>query len=100
MLDDRQSVTHTCGVAAAYPRHSLGQAFERVLERWDIPEQRLATFLGVPPVALSALALCPAPDCAGFTARIDTLARTFGVSRWRLAFVCRAAVLEPSRPLD
>ena len=35
-----------------------------------------------------------------FDARIDLLARTFGIARWRLAFVCRAAHLDTARVRD
>ena len=86
----------------AYPRQSLGWVFGRARERWGIPQGRLAALLGVSGAGLAELALCPLPlgDAAAFGARLDTLARSYGVPRWRLDFVCRAAALDRLRLRD
>ena len=86
----------------AYPRQSLGRVFDRARERWGIPQARLAALLGVSGLVLAELALCPLPlgNAAAFGARLDALARAYGVPRWRLDFVCRAAALDHRRLRD
>ncbi len=89
-------------VETAYPRQSLGRVFDRARQRWGIPQARLAALLGVSVVVLAELALCPLPleDAAAFGVRLDALGRAYGVPRWRLDFVCRAAALDHLRLRD
>jgi hypothetical protein len=85
-----------------YPRQTLGWAFERVRRAWGIPEGRLARHLEVSAADLVRLAVCLVPPAgsAGFDARIDAVAAAFGIPRWRLDFVCRAAAADPTRQRD
>ena len=82
---------------APYPRQSLGFAFGRALHRWGVPQARLAGYLGVGQDVLAALALCPVPDGVDTDQQLAALAVRFGVEPSRLAFLCRAARLEPHR---
>ena len=82
-----------------YPRQSLGWAFQRVTQTWGLPEGRLARHLAVSPSRLEKLAACLLPPVSSpeFDERLDLVATTFGISRWRLDFICRAALLDPPR---
>ena len=86
-------------VARGEPPPSLGRAFARVARAWGIPEARLAHPLGVSPADLARLAGCRLPPAGspGFDDRLDAVATTFGIPRWRLDFVCRAALRDPPR---
>jgi hypothetical protein len=83
----------------SYPRQSLGWAFQRVMGAWGIPEARLARHLAVSPSDLVQLAVCLVPPAGspGFDDQVDDIAQRFGISRWHLAFVCRAALVDPPR---
>jgi hypothetical protein len=86
-------------VADSYPRQTLGWAFERVMQTWGIPAERLARQLTLSPAALVGLALCPIPSVESptFGAHVHRLAGKFGIAPWRLEVVCRIAALDSAR---
>ncbi|HEV2124628.1 MAG TPA: hypothetical protein VGW38_17890, partial [Chloroflexota bacterium] len=84
---------------ARYPRYALGWAFQRVQRHWRFSDARLAQFLEVPLEQLPSIAACAVPPLTsvGFDGRIRDIAIHFRLAPRRLAFVCRAAMLDSPR---
>jgi hypothetical protein len=85
-----------------YPRDSVGWIVQRIVQQWGIPQDRICTYLQITPAVLAALSLAPLPhpDRQGFDAQLDKLAGRYGVSAWRLGFLCRQASRSPVRLRD
>ncbi len=83
-----------------YATDCLGWLLVRVLRRQGMTADRLAQHLDLTPAALAVLARCRVPPVrsVGFERRLDALATTFRVPRWRLTFICQEAGRATPRP--